>query len=209
MKVILLERIGKLGTLGQEVSVKPGYARNFLIPQGKALRATADNIAYFEKERKAIEDANAKRRDEASKIAKTMDGLTVDLIRQASEGGQLYGSVAAKDIADAVNENSEARITRGQIELNLNLKTLGLFTVPVTLHPEVIVNVTVNIARSEDEAKIQRETGKALIATLEEEDEVKAEAAPAADADTSTDTSEEAAEASETAEETASEDEAK
>lgn len=170
MKVILLERVERLGNLGDEVNVKPGFARNFLIPQGKALRATSDNVAYFEKERKAIEAANDKRRDEAANQAKTIEGLTVDLIRQASESGMLYGSVAARDISEAINAaNDKASVTRGQIDLNINLKTLGLFTVPVTLHPEVKVDVVVNIARTADEAAVQRETGKAVVADEAEE----------------------------------------
>lgn len=162
MKVILLERVERLGHLGDEVTVKDGFARNFLLPQGKALRATPDNIAYFEKERKVIEDANAKRRDVAAKDAKKIEGLTIDLIRQASEGGQLYGSVAARDISEGIRGASEITITRGQVDLNINLKTLGLFTVPVTLHPEVKVDITVNIARTAAEAEIQRKTGKAV-----------------------------------------------
>lgn len=169
MQVILLERVERLGNLGDEVTVKPGFARNYLLPQGKALRATADNIAYFEKERKAIEAANDAKRKDAEKDAKKIDGLTIDLIRQASEGGQLYGSVAARDISEGVRDASEIKVTRGQVDLNINLKTLGLFTVPVILHPEVKVDVTVNIARTADEAKIQRETGKALISVEEEE----------------------------------------
>lgn len=180
MQVILLERVERLGNLGDEVTVKPGFARNFLLPQGKALRATSDNIAYFEKERKAIEAANDKKRDEAAKDAKKLENLTVDLIRQASEGGQLYGSVAARDISEAVREATKLSVTRGQVDLNINLKTLGLFTVPVTLHPEVKVDVTVNIARTADEAKIQRETGVALTAQRDdEEDEVVAQETPA------------------------------
>lgn len=170
MQVILLERVENLGDLGQEVTVKPGFARNYLLPQGKALRATADNIAYFEKERKAIEAANATRRDAAAKDAKKLDGLTVDLIRQASEGGQLYGSVAARDIAEAICENSEITVRRGQVDLNINLKTLGLFTVPVTLHPEVKVEITVNIARTADEAEVQRTTGAAVTSAQEAEE---------------------------------------
>lgn len=175
MQVILLERVERLGNLGDEVTVKPGFARNYLLPQGKALRATADNVAYFEKERKSIEAANDKRREEASKDAKKLEGLTVDLIRQASEAGQLYGSVAARDISEAVNAETELSVTRGQVELNVNLKTLGLFNVPVILHPEVKIDVVVNIARTADEAKIQRETGVALIDQIDEDDDVVAE----------------------------------
>jgi large subunit ribosomal protein L9 len=184
MKVILLERVEKLGNLGEEVNVKPGFARNYLLPQGKALRATADNVAYFEKERKAIEAANDKRRTEAEKEAKKIEGLTVDLIRQASESAQLYGSVAARDISEVVTEASKVNVTRGQVDLNVNLKTLGLFTVPVTLHPEVKVDVVVNIARTAAEAEIQRETGEVVGADREEE---VAEEAPAeAEAQTET-----------------------
>jgi large subunit ribosomal protein L9 len=190
MQVILLERVVNLGNLGDEVTVKPGFARNYLLPQGKALRATTDNIAYFEKERQAIEDANAKRRDAAQANAKKLDGLTVDLIRQASESGQLYGSVAARDIAEAIRDNSDVTVRRGQVDLNINLKHLGLYTVPVTLHAEVKVDVTINIARTADEAEMQRKTGKAVIA----EDEDEAIEAEAETADTDTETSEETSE---------------
>ncbi len=176
MQVILLERVERLGNLGDEVTVKPGFARNFLLPQGKALRATDDNVAYFEKERKAIEANNDKKRKDAEKDAKQLDGLTVDLIRQASEGGQLYGSVAARDIAEAVRDATKLKVRRGQIDLNINLKTLGLFDVPVILHPEVKVDVTVNIARTADEAETQRKTGKALIAEAEVAEEPKPQA---------------------------------
>jgi large subunit ribosomal protein L9 len=169
MKVILLERVEKLGNLGEEVNVKPGFARNYLLPQGKALRATADNVAYFEKERKSIEAVNDKRRTEAATEAKKLEGLTVDLIRQASESSQLYGSVAARDISEIVKEATKVNVTRGQVDLNVNLKTLGLFTVPVTLHPEVKVDVIVNIARTAAEAEIQRKTGKVVGADHEEE----------------------------------------
>ena len=168
MQVILLERVEKLGNLGEEVSVKAGYARNYLLPQGKALRATADNVAFFEKERKAIEARNADKRSEAEKDAKKVDGLTIDLVRQASEAGHLYGSVAARDIADVVTEASKVKIARSTVDLNIALKTLGLFPVKIALHPEVQVTVTVNIARSAAEAEIQRKTGKALLAKDED-----------------------------------------
>jgi len=177
MKVILLERVENLGNLGEEVVVKPGFARNYLLPQGKALRATPDNVAYFEKERKAIEANNAKQRDAAAAEAKKIDGLTVDLVRQASESGQLYGSVAARDISELVTENSETKVGRSQVVLNTNLKNLGLFPVTISLHPEVQVEVTVNIARSAAEAEIQRKTGKALISADEEAEREERKAA--------------------------------
>lgn len=178
MKIILLERVENLGNLGEEVTVKAGFARNYLLPQGKALRATADNIAYFEAERQTIEANNAKQREAAEVEAKKIDGLTIDLVRQASETGQLYGSVAARDIADQITDNSDAKVGRSQVVLNTNLKMLGLFPVTVSMHPEVQVEVTVNIARSAAEAEIQRKTGKALIAADEEAErqEKKAEA---------------------------------
>lgn len=178
MKIILLERVENLGNLGEEVTVKAGFARNYLLPQGKALRATADNIAYFEAERQTIEANNAKQREAAEVEAKKIDGMTIDLVRQASETGQLYGSVAARDIADQINENSDTKVGRSQVVLNTNLKMLGLFPVTVSLHPEVQVEITVNIARSAAEAEIQRKTGKALIAADEEaeREERKAEA---------------------------------
>jgi len=161
MQVILLERIESLGNLGDEVRVKDGFARNYLLPQGKALRATTDNVAYFEKERKAIEANNAKQREAAAIEAKKVEGLTIDIIRQSSESGQLYGSVAARDISDGIAEKSGVKIARSQVQLNTNLKTLGLFPVVISLHPEVQAEITVNIARSAAEAETQRKTGKA------------------------------------------------
>ncbi len=163
MDVILLERVENLGNLGEKVRVKPGYARNFLLPQGKALRATADNIAYFETQRAALEKLNAEKRTDAEKIAKKLDGLKVSMIRNASEGGQLYGSVTARDIADAINEAGKLDISRSMVVVNVAFKNIGLVEVPVVLHPEVKVNVVINIARSEEEAKIQAKTGKAVI----------------------------------------------
>lgn len=167
MEVILLERVGSLGKLGDRVKVKPGYARNYLLPQNKALRATADNIAYFESQKKEIEKRNDANKKEAEKRARSMDGLSVVLIRHASEGGQLYGSVSARDIAEAVSAQSGEAVSRSMIDLNQSVKTIGLFDVPVALHPEVIVNVKINVARSEDEAKIQAKTGKAMVAEEE------------------------------------------
>lgn len=163
MDVILLERVENLGNLGEKVRVKPGYARNFLLPQGKALRATADNIAYFETQRAALEKLNVEKRTEAEKIAKKLEGLKVSMIRNASEGGQLYGSVTARDIADAINEAGKLDISRSMVVVNVAFKNIGLVEVPVVLHPEVKVNVVINIARSAEEAKIQAKTGKAVI----------------------------------------------
>lgn len=162
-QVILLEKIEKLGNMGDVVNVKPGFARNYLLPQSKALRATKDNIAYFETQKAVLEKANNEKKADAEKIAKKIEGTKIAIIRQASEGGQLYGSVTARDIAENVAESTKQKIERGMVTLNQNFKTIGLFPVPVTLHPEVKVDVIVNIARSADEAKIQEDTGKALI----------------------------------------------
>jgi len=178
MEIILLEKIDSLGAMGEQVKVKDGYARNYLLPQKKALRATPSNLAFFQKERAALEAANAKKRDAAAKEAKKVEGLTVTIIRQASEAGSLYGSVAARDVAEAVAAESKVDVTRNHVLLNTNFKTLGLFPVTVALHPEVKVNVTVNIARSLEEAEIQKKTGKALIKT-DEDERPAAKAAPA------------------------------
>lgn len=163
-QVILLERIEKLGAMGDIVNVKPGYARNFLLPQNKALRATESNIAYFETQKSVLEKANEEKKKAAEKHATSIKGLKVALIRQAGEAGQLYGSVTSRDIAEAINENVEQKIDRNMIDLNQNYKEIGLFDVVVTLHPEVKETVTINIARTEDEAKQQAKSGKALIA---------------------------------------------
>ena len=163
-QVILLERIEKLGAMGDIVDVKPGYARNYLLPHSKALRATKSNIAYFETQKSALEKTNNEKKKAAETHAKSLKGLSVALIRQAGEGGQLYGSVTSRDIADAINVEAKDKIDRNMVDLNQNFKEVGLFPVMVTLHPEVKVEVTVNIARTEDEAKIQAKSGKALIA---------------------------------------------
>lgn len=167
-QVILLERIEKLGAMGEVVSVKPGYARNYLLPQNKALRATESNIAYFESQKAALEKADQEKKKAAEKHAKSLEGLKIVLIRQAGESGQLYGSVTSRDIAEAINEKAEEKIQRSMVDLNQNFKDIGLFDVVVTLHPEVKVNVSINIARTEDEAKVQEKTGKALIAEDQE-----------------------------------------
>ena len=174
-QIILLERVDNLGAMGEIVDVKPGYARNYLLPQGKALRATKSNVAYFEAQKKALEAKNDETRKDAEKLAKKLDGTKVALIRQASESGQLYGSVNARDIAEAVTETGFT-VTRAQIVMTQNFKTIGLFQVPVQLHPEVKAFVTLNIARSSEEATIQEETGKALVNTEEETDSPVSEA---------------------------------
>ncbi len=154
MKVILLERVGRLGGIGDEVNVKDGFARNFLLPQGKALRASEANRAKFESQRQAIEARNAERRAEAEAAGAELDGKSIVIVRQAGETGQLYGSVSARDIAEALIADG-AKVERNQIDLGAPIKTVGLHTVSVVLHAEVIVSVTVNVARSADEAERQ------------------------------------------------------
>lgn len=154
MKVILLERVGRLGSIGDEVNVKDGFARNFLLPQGKALRASEANRAKFESQRQVIEERNAERRSEAEKSAASLNGKTIVMVRQAGETGQLYGSVSARDIADALIADG-AKIERNQVDLANPIKSVGLHEVAINLHAEVSVNVTVNVARSADEAERQ------------------------------------------------------
>jgi large subunit ribosomal protein L9 len=154
LDVILLERVENLGQMGDVVKVRPGFARNFLLPQKKALRATKDNLAYFEKQRAQLEAQNLTRKKEAEQVAGKMDKLSVVVIRQAGESGQLYGSVSARDISDAVTQ-AGFTITRGQVVLEKPIKTLGMFPVKVVLHPEVAVQVTANVAQSAEEAEMQ------------------------------------------------------
>ena len=162
MNVILLERVEKLGQMGDLVKVKPGYARNFLLPRGKALRATEENKKRFEDERAQREKESATHKTEAEKLAAKMKDLNVVLIRAASETGQLYGSASSRDIASAIIE-TDFTVERHQVELNEALKTLGIFPVRVVLHPEVAVEVQVNIARSADEAVEQQRIGRAIV----------------------------------------------
>ena len=152
MNIILLERIEKLGQMGDVVSVRPGYARNYLLPQKKALRATKDNLAYFDSQRGQLEADNLERRDEAESVAKKIEGLCVVMIRQAGDTGQLYGSVSARDMAEAITE-AGATVERGQIQLEKTIKVLGLHPVQVRLHPEVVITVTAIVARSPEEAE--------------------------------------------------------
>ncbi len=158
MNVILLERIEKLGQMGDVVRVRPGFARNYLLPQRKALRATKENLSTFEKQRAQIEALNLHRRSEAEAVAKKMEGTAVTVLRQAGEGGQLYGSVAARDVAQALTE-AGFTVDRSQVQIDRPIKSLGLFDLRIRLHADVYVNVTVNVARSEEEARLQAQRG--------------------------------------------------
>ncbi|MGB0810790.1 MAG: 50S ribosomal protein L9 [Candidatus Puniceispirillaceae bacterium] len=202
MQIILLERVEKLGQLGDVVTVKPGYARNYLLPTGKALRANKANLEKFEAERADREARNADAKSAAESKAKAMDGLTVALVRAASEMGQLFGSVSSRDIADAVAAAGH-ELDKRQVNMDKSIKTLGLFPIRVSLHAEVDAIVTVNVARSLEEAETQAKTGQAVVARDDDEDEVEAETV--AEVDESTD---EAAEAAESAEADTQEDEA-
>ena len=161
MQVILLERVEKLGQMGDVVTVKDGFARNFLLPQNKALRATASNKAAFEADKARLEAENLERRKDAEAVAEKMGDLKVVMVRAAGESGQLYGSVTSRDIADAVTEAGVA-VSRNQVVLDRAIKTLGLHDVVIRLHPEVSKTVVVNIARSEAEAETQFSTGSAV-----------------------------------------------
>ena len=167
--VILLERVEKLGQMGQVVKVKPGYARNYLLPQKKAMRATKDNLAFFETQRAQLEANNLKRKEEAGEVGEKVEGITVVVIRQAGESGQLYGSVAARDIAEAVTA-AGFTVDKRQIVLDRPIKNLGLHPLRVMLHPEVPVTVTANVAQSAEAAEMQ----KAGINPLAERDEDEA-----------------------------------
>jgi large subunit ribosomal protein L9 len=154
MQVILLERVEKLGQMGQVVNVKAGYARNYLLPKKKALRATKENMGYFESKRVELEATNLKRKSEAQGVAEKMDGTMIILIRQASEVGHLYGSVRAGDVAQGLTE-AGFLVNRSQIQIDVPIKFLGLHQVRVLLHPEVSLKVNVNVAQSEEEAAVQ------------------------------------------------------
>ena len=168
MQVILMERIDKLGQMGEVVNVKPGFARNFLLPRGKALRATEKNIKHFETQKAQLEAQNLNQKSDAEKVSNKMTGKSVTLVRQAGEAGQLYGSVNARDIAEALSDLGFS-VGRSQVRLNTPIKSLGLHMVYVTLHPEVSVSINANVARSEAEAQIQAETGRAVLSQAEEE----------------------------------------
>jgi len=173
MDIILLERIEKLGSIGDVVSVKDGYARNFLLPNKKALRANETNRKVFEANRERLEAENAARREDASKAGADIDGVEITLIRSSSNSGQLYGSVNVRDVADALKAQGHD-INKSQIILERPIKTLGLFDVRVALHPEVHVTIKANIARSDDEAELQRQ-GVDVIGQLVADDRSESE----------------------------------
>ena len=160
MQVVLLERVAKLGQMGEVVQVRDGYARNFLLPQGKALRATEGNLKRFETDRAQLEARNLEARAEAEKVAKRLDGQSFVVIRSASDGGALYGSVTTRDIADAATAGGFS-LERRQVVLDHPIKELGLHPVSVVLHPEVEATIKVNVARSKEEAELQA-TGKTI-----------------------------------------------
>src|ERR1051325_9519936 len=164
MNVILLERVPKLGQMGDVVKVKPGFARNFLLPQKKALRATKDNIAYFESQRKVLEAQNLERRSEAEAVGAQMKDTTVTLTRRASQSLQLYGPVTSRDTAEAATA-AGVKLERGQIELDKPIKALGAHQIKVHLHPEVTVDITALVARSPDEAEFLAKGGKLVAET--------------------------------------------
>ncbi|NUR45300.1 MAG: 50S ribosomal protein L9 [Sphingomonas sp.] len=167
MEVILLERVEKLGAIGDVVKVKDGFARNYLLPRKKALRANEANRKVFEANRARIEEENANRRSDAEKASKGVDGKTVQLIRQASNTGQLYGSVSARDIVEALG--ADAHVTKSQVVLDRPIKAIGLHEVKIALHPEVSVTVKVNVARSPEEADLQAQ-GVDVMAQMFERD---------------------------------------
>ena len=172
MEIILLERIERLGQMGDVVRVKDGFARNYLLPQKKALRATKANMAQFETQRAQLEARNLEMKSEAEAVAEKVDGMKLMVIRQAGDTGQLYGSVSTRDIAEKVTEGG-ASVTRGQVVLNRPIKTLGLHPVRISLHPEVAVEVSINVARTEEEAERQAR-GEDITADRFEDDDVDA-----------------------------------
>ncbi len=170
VELILLQRVEKLGQMGEIVKVKPGYARNYLLPQGKAVRATKANRERYERERAQLEAQNLKRREEAERVAERVAGLTVVLIRQAGDSGSLYGSVTARDISEAATA-AGLSIDRTQVLLQQPIKSLGIATIRVALHPEVAIDVKVNVARSPEEAEKQGR-GETILPEAEEAPEL-------------------------------------
>lgn len=182
MEVILLERIERLGQIGDVVNVKPGYARNFLLPQHKAMRATKANLEIFESQRAQIEATNLQRREEAEAVAAKMEGLRLIIVRQAAETGQLYGSVTARDIRDAAKE-AGFTVDKTAAHLNQPIKALGTYVVPFALHPEVKVSVDVMVARSLEEAERAQ---KGAVEETEDDEAVEIEAEAEAEAEDET-----------------------
>ena len=180
VELILLQRVEKLGQMGEVVKVKPGFARNFLLPQKKALRASKENLARFEEQRVQLEAQNLKRREEAERVAERVSGLSIVIIRQAGESASLYGSVSARDIAEATTA-AGLTVTRSQVMLEHPIKTLGLARVRVELHPEVSMRVIVNVARSQEEAERQAR-GERVGAEAEQEADDALDAAAMFDA---------------------------
>jgi large subunit ribosomal protein L9 len=180
MQVILLERVEKLGQMGDEVKVKDGFGRNYLLPQKKALRATKANREFFQGQKAQLEARNLENKKEAEKISKKLDGKTFMLLRQAGDRGQLYGSVSPRDIADAISAGG-VTVSRTQVPLDKAIKHIGLVPVAVVLHPEVRVTITLNVARTEDEAERQAK-GEDVLAERGAEEEAAAEAAKNAEA---------------------------
>jgi large subunit ribosomal protein L9 len=176
MKVILLERVERLGALGDVVTVKDGFARNFLLPNSKALRANAENMKVFEARRGDIEASNAKARESAAKSGDKLDGSSYIMIRQAGESGHLYGSVSGRDVADAVNAEG-GKVDRSMVVLDKPIKTLGVHPVKIRLHAEVSITVNINIARSQDEAERQARGENVITSQFEEDRAADAEAA--------------------------------
>ena len=175
VELILLQRVEHLGQMGEVVKVKPGYARNYLLPQKKALRATKDNRERFEQQRAQLEAQNLRRREEAERVAERVGGLSVVIIRQAGESGSLYGSVSARDVAEAATA-AGLTIDRGQVVLRHPIKSLGLSPVRVVLHPEVSIPITVNVARSPDEAEKQARGERVGLGEAEEQPDIDASA---------------------------------
>lgn len=188
MEVVLLERVENLGVIGSVVTVKNGYARNFLLPRKKALRATKENLAYFEAQKSVIEAENLKRKKEAEQVASKMDGLVLNIIRQAGESGHLFGSVRNSDVAEAARD-AGFQITKAQVRIDTPIKTLGIYALKVTLHPEVSIEVKVNVAQTIEEADAQLE---AFLHPVKEENETpkKSKKKNRHDSDESTDDAE-------------------
>ena len=179
MEVILLERVGRLGQMGEVVRVKNGFARNFLLPKGKALRATKDNRAKFESMKSQLEAQNLEQKSEATSIAAKVEGKTIVVLRQAAESGQLFGSVSARDVAALLTKDG-VTINRSQVSMNAPIKTVGRYVVPVALHPEVEVSINVHVARNEEEAE-RLARGEDITVSREAADDAEVAAAAAAE----------------------------